>query len=65
MEFFSWPRMGGKKFVLEDDDRLGGGVPLAVAPDATWTAPADKQTLAFVPIKVDGTLIINGTMVNL
>ncbi len=63
--FGSWPAFNGKKVVLEDDSRLGGGVPTRVAGDSTWTATADNQTLAFVPIKVDGTLVIDGTMVML
>lgn len=63
--FGSWPMFNGKKVVLEDDTRLGGGVPTNVAQDVIWTAGADMQTLAFVPIRVDGTLVVNGTMVML
>jgi hypothetical protein len=36
-----------------------------VAGDATYTAPADAQVLAFVPLRVDGTFVVNGTMVML
>ncbi len=63
--FGSWPMFNGKKVVLEDDTRLGGGVPTAIAGDTSWTAGGDMQTLAFVPIRVDGTLVVNGTMVML
>lgn len=63
LRFGSWPMFNGKKVVLEDDPRLGGGVPTRVAGDAVFTAPDDTQVLGFVPIKVDGTLVINGTMV--
>ncbi len=61
--FGSWPTYNGRKVVLEDDSRLGGGVPTAIAQDTTWTASGDNQALAFVPIRVDGTLVVNGTMV--
>jgi hypothetical protein len=63
--FGSWPTFNGKKVVLEDDVRLAGGTPTSVAGDATYTAPADAQVLAFVPLRVDGTLVVNGTMVML
>lgn len=65
MNFGSLPIFNGKKVVLEDDTRLSGGTPTAVPGDTTFTAAADKQTLAFVPIVVTGTLVINGTVVNL
>lgn len=63
--FGSWPTFNGKKVVLEDDTRLGGGTPTYIAGDGTTTFPVDTQSLAFVPIKVDGTMIINGTVVML
>lgn len=63
--FGSWPTFNGKKVVLDDDTRLGGGTPTYVAGDVTTTIPGDTQALAFLPIKVDGTLILTGTVVML
>ncbi len=65
MIFASRPTYAGKEFVYEDDARLGGGTPTSVAAETTFLVPADKQTIAFVPIRIEGTLIIDGTVVNL
>lgn len=44
---------------------LNPGVPTRIAADQTYTVAADRQSLAFVPIVVDGTLVVTGTLVML
>lgn len=61
--FGTWPNFNGKKVVLEDDDRLGAAVPTYVPPDSSWTCPANSQTLAWISIKNDGTMVVKGTLV--
>lgn len=63
--FGSWPEFNGKKVVLEDDERLSGATPTIIAGDSSYRVPGDAQRLAFVPIRVDGTLIVDGTLVML
>jgi hypothetical protein len=40
-------------------------MPTLIAAAATFTIPADKQGLAALPIVIDGTLIIDGSLVML
>lgn len=63
--FASLPVVNGKKVVLEDDVRLGAGTPTNVPGDGRFVVPADNQALGFVPIRVDGTLVLDGTLVML
>lgn len=65
LRFGSWPSFNGKKVVLEDDERLNAGVPTAVAESKSWRVRADFQAVAVVPIRVDGTVVIDGTLVML
>lgn len=58
----SHPSFAGKLVVLADDPRLCG-VPARVPADQTRTVPADEQVIAFVPITLDGTLVLNGILV--
>jgi hypothetical protein len=62
--FGTWPSFNGKKVVLEDDARLlPDGTPTDVPGGCTYTIHANMQQIAFVRIKVDGTLIVDGTLV--
>jgi hypothetical protein len=61
--FGSWPMFNGRKVVLDDDARLGGGVPTTVAGDAVYAPAADTQALAFLPIRVDGQIRLDGVLV--
>jgi hypothetical protein len=61
--FATWPVFNGKKVVLEDDDRLGAAVPTYVPSGTTWRNAANTQTLAWLLIKNDGTMVVNGTLV--
>lgn len=40
-------------------------VPTLIASGATFTIPANKQAVAALPIVIDGTLIIDGSLVML
>lgn len=61
--FASWPSFNGKKVVLEDDERLNARVPIYVPPGKTWRVTADTQAIAVVPIRVHGTVVVDGTLV--
>jgi len=61
--FGTWPQFNGKKVVLEDDGRLGGHTPTLVPADCKFTIPANMQSIAFVRIQVEGTLVVDGTLV--
>lgn len=61
--FGTWPHFNGKKVVLEDDERLGAAIPTYVPPDSAWKCVANTQAIAFLSIKNDGTMVINGTLV--
>lgn len=63
--FGTWPQFNGKKVVLEDDERLTARVPTTVASGSSWRVPADFQAVAAVPIRVGGTLVVDGTLVML
>lgn len=63
--FGSWPQFNGKKVVLEDDARLNAAVPTRVAVNGSWRVVADCQAVAAVPIRIDGTAIVDGTLVML
>lgn len=41
------------------------GTPTVVHADTTFRVPFETQMLAFIPIVVDGTLIVDGILVNL
>lgn len=61
--FGTWPVFNGKKVVLEDDERLGAATPTYVPPDTAWKCAGNSQAIAFLSIKNDGTMVINGTLV--
>lgn len=61
--FASWPEFGGKKVVLEDDERLNAGVPTYIPEGAVYEVGDNMQAVAAVNIRVDGTLIVDGTLV--
>lgn len=63
--FGSWPHFNGKKVVLEDDDRLSGRVPTTISQGSSWQVAAGFQAVGAVPIRVDGTLVLDGTLVML
>lgn len=63
--FGTWPQFNGKRVVLDDDPRLSAGVPTAVAESKSWRVSADFQAVGAVPIRVDGTVVIDGTLVML
>lgn len=63
--FGTWPQFNGKKVVLEDDDRLSGRVPTAIGQDSSWRVSGDFQAVGAVPIRVDDTLVLDGTLVML
>jgi hypothetical protein len=63
--FGTWPQFNGKKVVLEDDARLNAAVPTYVAANGSWRLGADCQAVAAVPIRIDGTVIVDGTLVML
>lgn len=50
------PGSGGGGFV---------GTPTRIPAGTTFTVPADTQVLAVIPIKVEGTLVVLGTLVML
>jgi hypothetical protein len=61
--FASWPEFNGRRVVLDDDNRLNGGVPTNVPEDMIFEIGDDMQSIAFVRIIVSGTLIVDGTLV--
>jgi hypothetical protein len=63
--FGTWPHFNGKKVVLEDDERLSARVPTLVPLATAWRVAADFQAVGAVPIRVDGTLVLDGTLVML
>lgn len=63
--FGTWPQFNGKKVVLEDDERISARVPTYIAQDTSWRVSADFQAVGAVPIRVDGTLVLDGTLVML
>lgn len=63
--FGSWPQFNGRKVVLEDDTRLSAGVPTFVAAGKSWLVVNDFQAVGAVPIRVDGTVVLDGTLVML
>lgn len=65
LRFGTWPHFNGKKVVLEDDERLSARVPTYVPQATTWRVAADFQAVGAVPIRVDGTLVLDGTLVML
>jgi hypothetical protein len=65
LRFGTWPQFNGHKVVLEDDDRLNGRVPTRIAQGSSWRVASDFQAVAAVPITVDGTLVLDGTLVML
>ena len=65
LRFGSWPQFNGRKVVLEDDERLSARVPTIIAQASSWRVAADYQAVGAVPIRVDGTLVLDGTLVML
>lgn len=65
--FASWPEFNGRKVVLDDDKRLNssGAPPTTVPPGTSWEIGENMQAVAFVRIQLDGTLIVDGTLVML
>lgn len=63
--FGTWPHFNGRKVVLEDDERLSARVPTRIAESNSWRVSADFQAVGAVPIRVDGTLVLDGTLVML
>jgi hypothetical protein len=63
--FGAWPQFNGRKVVLEDDERISARVPTTIATETVWRVSADFQAVGAVPIRVDGTLILDGTLVML
>lgn len=63
--FGTWPQFNGKKVVLEDDDRLQAAVPTVVISASSWKVAANTQAIAVAPIQVQGTVILDGTLVML
>lgn len=61
--FGTWPQFNGRKVVLEDDERLSARVPTYVASGSSWRVSADFQAVGVVPVRVDGTLVLDGTLV--
>lgn len=63
--FGTWPQFNGKKVVLEDDGRLQAAVPTVVTSATSWRVAVNTQAVAVVPIQVQGTVILDGTLVML
>lgn len=63
--FGTWPQFNGKKVVLEDDARLSAAVPTYVPATTTWQLGVNTQAVAAVPIIIDGTVKLDGTLVML
>lgn len=61
--FGSWPSFNGKKVVLEDDTRLNASVPTIVPAGMLWRIGINNQAVAAVHIQVDGTVVVDGTLV--
>lgn len=61
--FGSWPSFNGKKVVLEDDERLNASVPTYVPDGCQWRIGVNNQAVAAVHIRVDGTVVVDGTLV--
>jgi hypothetical protein len=61
--FGTWPHFNGKKVVLEDDERLGAAIPTYIPPTSTWRCAGNTQAIAWLLIKVDGTMVVDGTLV--
>lgn len=54
---------GGSVVVRGNGTGNAAGVPLHIAADETFTAPANQQTLFAMPIDCEGILIVDGFLV--